>query len=192
MKGLRYLLRNFTALSVREHLRSQVEQAGKDAALTPHEALLVRFAASHLDQLVELARDAEEPEYYELAFRPLTEREREILDFLLTTDLPGIEKLRDQAETARAVRYSSRDPSFGLWLDWDRDEPLPASGRARPLIHTYTKWQGNKNLYSLILWADSHGGPGSVELTPFYDSEWPEVLPPPSEFEPPGPYEPCA
>jgi len=61
------------------------------------------------------------------------------------------------------------------------------------VIQTYAKWQGNKDgLYSLILWADSHGGPGSVELTPFHDSEWPEVLPPPSEFEPPGPYEPAA
>ena len=58
------------------------------------------------------------------------------------------------------------------------------------MIQTYTKWQGDKKLYSLILWADSHGGPGSVELTPLHDSEWPEVLPPPSKFEPPGPYEP--
>lgn len=189
MKGLRYQLRNFTALSVREHLRSQVEQAGSDAELTPNEAALARFAESHLDHLVELARDAEEPESYELAFRPLTEREREILDFLLTANLPGIEKMRDQAETARAVRYSSRDPSFGLWLD--SEGPLPSSGRARPVIQTYTKWQGNKDgLYSLILWADSHGGPGSVELTPFHDSGWPAVLPPPSEFEPPEPYEP--
>ena len=206
MKGLRYQLRNFTALSVREHLRSQVEQAGteaeltpheavfgKDAALTPNEAALIRFAESHLDQLVELARDQEESKYYELVFRSLTEREREILDFLLTADLPGIEKLREQVETARAVRYSSRDPSFGLWLEhWDDDEWLPSSARARPLIQTHTKWQGNKNLYSLILWVDSHGGPDSVELTPFHESEWPEVLPPPSEFEPPGPYEPGA
>jgi hypothetical protein len=29
MKGIRYVLRNFTALSVKEHLRSQLEQAGK-------------------------------------------------------------------------------------------------------------------------------------------------------------------
>lgn len=134
-----------------------------------------------------LTEDESPDEYYELAFRPLTELERETLNFLLTADVPGIEKLREEAETARAVRYSSRDPSFGLWLD--RERPLPASGRARPVIQTYTKWQGNKNLYSLILWADSHGGPGSVELTPLHYSEWPEVLPPPSDFEPPGPYE---
>jgi len=43
MKGVRYALRNFTALSVKEHLRSQVEQAGSGAILTPNEVELVRF-----------------------------------------------------------------------------------------------------------------------------------------------------
>ncbi|HET8751388.1 MAG TPA: hypothetical protein VFM43_02540 [Gaiellaceae bacterium] len=55
MKGLRYLLRNFTALSVREHLRSQVEDAGSGAELTPNEVALVRFAAAHSSQLDALA-----------------------------------------------------------------------------------------------------------------------------------------
>jgi hypothetical protein len=55
MKGLRYLLRNFTALAVREHLRSQIELAGSGAELTPNEVALVRFAAAHSAQLSELA-----------------------------------------------------------------------------------------------------------------------------------------
>ena len=55
MKGLRYALRNFTALSVKEHLRSQIEQAESEAELTPNEVELVRFAADHSDQLRELA-----------------------------------------------------------------------------------------------------------------------------------------
>jgi hypothetical protein len=55
VKGLRYQLRNFTALAVREHLRSQVEHAGREAELTPNEVALVRFAEVHLGQLVELA-----------------------------------------------------------------------------------------------------------------------------------------
>jgi hypothetical protein len=55
MKGLRYLLRNFTALSVTEHLRSQIERAGSDAELTPNEVALVRFTADHAGQLDELA-----------------------------------------------------------------------------------------------------------------------------------------
>src|SRR5581483_6250022 len=55
VKGLRYLLRNFTALAVREHLRDQVEQAGSRAELTPNEVALVRFAAEHADALSRLA-----------------------------------------------------------------------------------------------------------------------------------------
>jgi hypothetical protein len=55
MKGLRYLLRNFTALSVKEHLRSQIERAGSGAELTPNEVELVRFAADRSAQLTELA-----------------------------------------------------------------------------------------------------------------------------------------
>jgi len=61
MKGLRYLLRNFTALSVREHLRSQVEHEGSGAELTPNEVALVRFAEANLGQLRELA-DKSPPE----------------------------------------------------------------------------------------------------------------------------------
>lgn len=55
MKGIRYLLRNFTALSVREHLRSQIERAETGAELTPNEVELVRFTADRSDQLKELA-----------------------------------------------------------------------------------------------------------------------------------------
>jgi hypothetical protein len=55
VKGPRYLLRNFTALSVREHLRSQIEDAGSAAELTPNEVELVRFAAGRSAQLRELA-----------------------------------------------------------------------------------------------------------------------------------------
>ena len=55
MKGIRYALRNFTALSVKEHLRSQVEGYAHGAELTPNEVELVRFATDHAGQLKELA-----------------------------------------------------------------------------------------------------------------------------------------
>jgi hypothetical protein len=60
VKGLRYLLRNYTALAVREHLRSQIEAAqikgaGSGAELTPNEVELVRFTADRSEQLNELA-----------------------------------------------------------------------------------------------------------------------------------------
>jgi hypothetical protein len=55
MKGFRYMLRNFTALSVMEHLRSQIERSASGGELTPNEVELVRFAADRSDQLKELA-----------------------------------------------------------------------------------------------------------------------------------------
>lgn len=55
MKGIRYALRNFTALSVKEHLRSQIDKGESEAELTPKEVELVRFAADRADQLQALA-----------------------------------------------------------------------------------------------------------------------------------------
>jgi hypothetical protein len=55
MKGIRYFLRNFTALTVKEHLRSQIEGSETGAELTPNEVELVRFAADRSDQLAKLA-----------------------------------------------------------------------------------------------------------------------------------------
>jgi len=54
VKGLRYGLRNFTAVAVKEHLRSQLDRAD-DAELTPKEVELVRFTADRSDQLAKLA-----------------------------------------------------------------------------------------------------------------------------------------
>lgn len=55
MKGVRYAVRNFTAQAVKEHLRSQIEDARSGAELTPNEVELVRFAADRSDQLKQLA-----------------------------------------------------------------------------------------------------------------------------------------
>jgi hypothetical protein len=52
---MRYFLRNFTALTVREHLRSQIERPETAAKLTPNEIELVRFAADRAEQLAKLA-----------------------------------------------------------------------------------------------------------------------------------------
>jgi len=55
MKGVRYVFRNFTALAVKEHLRSQIEGTGSAGNLTPREVELVRFATDRSGQLKELA-----------------------------------------------------------------------------------------------------------------------------------------
>jgi hypothetical protein len=59
MKGLRHFFRNFTALAVKEHLRSQIEDVGSRAELTPKEVELVRFSADRSDQLNELANKSQ-------------------------------------------------------------------------------------------------------------------------------------
>jgi hypothetical protein len=55
VKGIRYFLRNFTALTVKEHLRSQIEGSKTGAELTPNEIELVRFTADRSEQLAKLA-----------------------------------------------------------------------------------------------------------------------------------------
>jgi hypothetical protein len=42
-RGVRYLLRQFTATAVREHLRSQIEDAEGAPELTKNEIALVQF-----------------------------------------------------------------------------------------------------------------------------------------------------
>ena len=55
LKGVRYFFRNFTALAVREHLRSQTDRTDDGAELTPNEVELVRFTSNRSDQLTKLA-----------------------------------------------------------------------------------------------------------------------------------------
>jgi hypothetical protein len=43
MRGARYFLRQFTAMSVKEHLRSEIEDQGRPPELTKNELELVRF-----------------------------------------------------------------------------------------------------------------------------------------------------
>jgi len=58
LKGVRYFFRNFTALAVREHLRSQIDRTDAGAELTPNEAELVRFTSDRADQLTKLADES--------------------------------------------------------------------------------------------------------------------------------------
>ncbi len=43
MRGVRHAFRNFTAMAVKEHLRSQVEDSERHPELTDNEVELVRF-----------------------------------------------------------------------------------------------------------------------------------------------------
>ena len=46
MKGVRHFFRNYTAMAVKEHLRSQIEDAGAAPSFTRNEVELVRFIAA--------------------------------------------------------------------------------------------------------------------------------------------------
>jgi hypothetical protein len=118
--------------------------------------------------------------------RTLTAREREILDFLLTVDMPGMEELREQAKTALAERVGARDPGFALYVDKETTSPSPL--RARPLIQAFTMRKDVDSLYELLLWLDDEGWLSYVEFTVFGDAEWLEELLPASDFDPPQPF----
>ena len=55
MRGVRYFFRNFTALAVGEHLRSQLDRGASHAELTPNEVRLVRFETDDSKRLREIA-----------------------------------------------------------------------------------------------------------------------------------------
>lgn len=61
MKGIRYGFRNFTALAVTEHLRSQVDRQAGGAELTPNEVRLVGYVAQHSERLRALAEQSGSP-----------------------------------------------------------------------------------------------------------------------------------
>jgi hypothetical protein len=50
-------------------------------------------------------------------YRPLTEREREILELLLAVDAEGIEELREQVAHVRGARWNCGCASFNLVVD---------------------------------------------------------------------------
>jgi len=43
MKGIRHVMRNFSATAVKEHLRSEIEATGGSPNLTKNEVELMRF-----------------------------------------------------------------------------------------------------------------------------------------------------
>lgn len=57
MNGVRHFLRNFTANAVKEHLRSQLDDAGGSPELTDKELELVRFVR---DRQIDLSAAAGE------------------------------------------------------------------------------------------------------------------------------------
>lgn len=67
-----------------------------------------------------MRRVAESHHHVREDFPKLTDREREILQLLLSAELPGIEELREQVAYARAARWNCGCASFDVVVDRER------------------------------------------------------------------------
>jgi hypothetical protein len=102
--------------------------------------------------------------------RPLTTKERAVLDFLLSLDFPGARELRDQAEKAVVIgRCGCGCPTVDLTVD-ERAESAELADR-NPVEATAANNEG----LQLLLFT-RHGRLESLELV------WYEDGPPPAEF----------
>lgn len=80
------------------------------------------------------------PMHHFVMARPLDEREREMLDVLLSLEAPGIAELREQAATARVERRCECGcASVDLDVDRNATPPSPLGRRYGPAIRTITR-----------------------------------------------------
>ena len=116
---------------------------------------------------------------------PAQRGEREILDFLLAPELPGVPELREQARTARARTWGCGCGSFDIVVD--RDNTSPTWLRSRPAIDADAK-QGvaPERLVCLMLWVDEDGWLDSLEVVDVADEHGEfNPIPPPSMYDAP-------
>ena len=116
--------------------------------------------------------------------RPLTPREREILDHLLSVEAPGVGELRQQAETALATPWDCGCASIDLTVD--RHAAPQSSIQARAAIEAASNERAEPFL-ELLLWVDDEGWLSAIEVVDYLDEheESPEAIPPPTDFDPP-------
>lgn len=119
-------------------------------------------------------------------YRPLTRREREILEMLLSVAAPGIEELRAQVPCAEAARWNCGCASFELKVD--RERAPRSSATARPAVEAITREREDvSRTFDLLLWVDD-GWLAGVEIVDYVDrhgEESPDEIPPPTEWEEP-------
>lgn len=98
--------------------------------------------------------------------RPLSQREREVLDHLLSVETPGVEELRQQAATALAVPWDCGCASIDLIVD--RSATLKSTIRARPAIESYSRERHDEHgILDLLVWVDDDGWLSAVEIVDY-------------------------
>jgi hypothetical protein len=119
-------------------------------------------------------------------YRPLTMRERAILEMLLSVEADGIEELRVQARKATAARWSCGCASFDLAVD--RERASRSSVTAGPAVKATTKERDDvSRTFDLLLWVDD-GWLAGVEIVDYVDrhgDESPDEIPPPEAWNGP-------
>lgn len=118
--------------------------------------------------------------------RPLTEREREILELLLSVEFDGIEELRAQVPHARAARWDCGCASFNLVVD-QTNAPRSTISRS-PLSEARSREQDDADqFYELLLWVNE-GWLSGVEIVDYVEKhgeQSPQEIPPLGYWERP-------
>jgi hypothetical protein len=116
--------------------------------------------------------------------RPLTDREREVLDFMLAVDDPRIPALREQARSARVIGQCTCGCAT-IDLEVDRDSGTPANLRS-PAVSAFRR-MGNvapeASVFELLLFLDD-GWLSSLEIV-YHTADPKPIFPPSSAFDPP-------
>ena len=127
----------------------------------------------------------------EMPFRPLSDRERASVAYLLTDAIPDAGVLREQARTARArPACDCGCPSIELEPDRARSSPAPSfSGTFRPIAEAVTRRDGPAHPALMLLFVKD-GWLHELELADMAGTKKAWELPDPSSWEPPIPSEP--
>jgi hypothetical protein len=118
--------------------------------------------------------------------RPLTARERDVLDFLLSVKGPGVAELRGQATHATARPWTCGCASVDLMVD--RTTSSPTTLRARPAVEAETlDRESLDGVFDLLLWVSDDGWLDAIEIVDYLErhEDSPDELPDPSLFGPP-------
>lgn len=115
--------------------------------------------------------------------RPLRERERAILDLLLSNDAEGVAELRAQVPHATVVgRCKCGCPTIDIAVE--RDAAPPSSITRRPAIDCFSRErEAIDEVFDLMLWVEG-GYITGIELV-YYDDDKPAEFPEPSCFDEP-------
>jgi hypothetical protein len=119
-------------------------------------------------------------------FRPLTERERAILEMLLSVEIAGIEQLRAQVPYVQAARWSCGCASFNLAVDRQRAPRSSITASVPVEAHTIERDDVN-GAFELLLWV-GQGWLAGVEIVDYVDrhgEESPDEIPPPEAWSEP-------